>query len=130
MGRTGKLLLMTLMLVACLAAGGGHLARLTRAEAGAQKKPTGKQLAAAKVLYTQKCARCHGADGRAATLMGESFRATKFADAEWWKKERPSNARLTTSIRDGRGNMRPFGQDLSKKEIAALAAYVRTFNGK
>jgi mono/diheme cytochrome c family protein len=119
-----------LAVVATCVGGGG---RLTRAEAsgGAQKKKSAsRELAAAKVLYTQNCTRCHGADGRAATPMGKAFAATNFTDADWWKRERPSDRRLTTSIREGRDDMPPFGQNLSKKEIAALAAYVRTFKGK
>ena len=130
MRRTGKLSVSILMLLAALVAGGDYLGRFTSAEAVGQRKRPDKQLAAAKVLYAQHCVLCHGADGRARSPVGLSLRATSFADAAWWKKERPTNARLMNSIRDGRGNMRPYGQELSKKEIAALAAYVRTFKGK
>ena len=130
MGRRAKLTAAFLLLLLGVASGGGDFGRLADASAAQKKKLTAKPPERTKVLYAQNCARCHGADGRAATPMGTSFRATNFADAGWWKRERPSDARLTTSIRDGRGNMRPFGQDLSKKEIAALAAYVRTFRGK
>ncbi|HEY0083567.1 MAG TPA: cytochrome c [Pyrinomonadaceae bacterium] len=119
-----------LMLLAAIMPGGDYLGRFTRAEAVGQRKRPDRQHAATKVLYAQHCALCHGADGRARSPVGVSLRATNFADADWWKKERPTDARLTTSIRDGRGNMRPYGRDLSKKEIAALAAYVRTFKGK
>ncbi|HZH32817.1 MAG TPA: cytochrome c [Pyrinomonadaceae bacterium] len=131
MGSTGKLSVLLLALLAVGATGVGG-SRLMRAEAsgGAQKKPAGGEPAAAKVLYTQNCTRCHGADGRAETPMGKAFAATNFTDANWWKRERPSDKRLTASIRDGREDMPPFGQNLSKKEIAALAAYVRTFKGK
>lgn len=130
MRRTGKLSISILMLLAASVWGGDYFGRFTRAEATGQRKRPDRQHAAAKDLYAQHCALCHGADGRARSPVGVSLRATNFADAGWWKKERPTDARLTTSIRDGRGNMRPYGQDLSKKEIAALAAYVRTFKGK
>lgn len=131
MRSTVKLSVLILMLLALAAAGGGEGGRLTSAEAsGAQKKLTGRQLASARTLYTQNCMRCHGSDGRAETMMGKAFNATNFTDANWWKRERPSDKRLTASIRDGRNDMPPFGQNLSKKEIAALAAFVRTFNGK
>jgi len=96
-----------------------------------QKKLTGKQLESAKILYENNCARCHGADARGQTAMGKAFAAPNLADAAWWKKERPSDKRLTTSIRDGRNQQRmpAFGQQLSKSEIAALVRLVRTFNG-
>ncbi|HEX8129742.1 MAG TPA: cytochrome c [Pyrinomonadaceae bacterium] len=131
MGSRGKLLVLILVLLAVMASGGDYFGRFMRAEAGvAQKKLTGRQLAATKVLYTQNCARCHGADGRAQTTMGKAFEAVNFTDADWWKRERPTDRRLTNSIRKGRDNMPPFGENLSKKEIAALVAYVRTFKGK
>jgi mono/diheme cytochrome c family protein len=81
-------------------------------------------------VYTENCARCHGADGRSQTPMGKVFAATNLADANWWKKERVGDKRLTASIRDGRGQMPAFGKKLSKEEIAALVAYVKTFQGK
>jgi mono/diheme cytochrome c family protein len=115
----------------------GYLGRLVRAEMGAtaattQKKLSRKQqqLAGAKVLFIENCARCHGADGRGETPMGKLFEATNLADAVWWKRERVNEKRLAASIRDGRKQMPAFGKKLSTEEIAALVAYVKTFKGK
>ena len=121
-----------------VAACGGYVARLTRAEAGrlavgiAQKKSAGKQLEDAKIVYANNCARCHGSDGSGQTAMGRAFNAPNLADAGWWKKERPTDRRLNASIRHGRNQQRmpAFGHQLSKSEIAALVRLVRTFNGK
>lgn len=140
MGRKGKSSLVVLLVLGVVS-GGGYFARRMRAEAGAsaaaatvvtQNKLTGKQLEAAKALYANNCARCHGADGRGQTAMGRVFAAPNLADAGWWKKERPTDKRLTASIRHGRNQQRmpAFGRQLSKSEIAALVRLVRTFNGK
>jgi cbb3-type cytochrome c oxidase subunit III len=139
MGRRWKLVIAVLLVGVSL--GGNYLGRHVRAENGAsavaaaaatQKKLSRKQqqLARAQVVYIENCARCHGADGRGQTPMGKVFGATNLADAHWWKKERVSEKRLTASIRDGRGQMPAFGKKLSKEDIAALVAYMKTFNGK
>jgi len=135
MGSRGKLTIVVLLVVAVLS--GVQLGRLARAEANAPAAATQKklsrrqqQLANAKVVYVENCARCHGADGQGKTPMGEVYGATNLADAGWWKKERAGGKRLTASIRDGRGGMPAFGKKLSREEIAALVAFVRTFNGK
>ncbi|HYG09442.1 MAG TPA: c-type cytochrome [Pyrinomonadaceae bacterium] len=133
MGRRGKstAALLMLLLVA-IVSGGGHFGRHAVGAPAAQKKMSSKQRARAKVLYANNCARCHGSDGRGETMMGRAYAAPNFTDAGWWKKERPTVQRLTTSIREGRGQHRmpAFGEQLSKSEIAALAALVRTFKGK
>lgn len=129
MGRRGKRAALALALLLGMVSGGGYFGRLADASA-AQKKLTGKRLAAAKVLYADNCALCHGADGRGQTPMGTAFDAPDFADAGWWKKTRPNDRRLAASIRQGRGRMPAFGQQLSASEIAALVRLVRTFDGK
>ena len=141
MGRRGKLIIVLLLLV-CVSVSGGYPGRLVRAEesAGAtaaaatttQKKLSRKQqqLASARVLFIENCARCHGADGRGQTPMGRVFAAKDLTDAGWWKRERVSEKRLAASIRDGRDQMPAFGKKLSKEEINALVALVKTFNGK
>jgi len=139
MGRRGKLAVVSALLVCGICAGGTYLGRQARAEvhtnaavAATQKKLSskGQQLAAAKVLYVANCARCHGADGQSKTPMGEVYNAPNLADAAWWKRERAGDKRLHASIRDGRGGMPAFGKKLSKEEINALVALVKTFKGK
>ncbi|MCA1564531.1 MAG: c-type cytochrome [Acidobacteria bacterium] len=133
MGRRAKrAALASALLLLGMISGGGYFGRLADAST-AQGKLTGKkQPASAKVLYADNCARCHGADGRGQTAMGRAFAAPNLADAGWWKKERPSDKRLTASIRDGRNQNRmpTFGHQLSKSEITALVRLVRTFGGK
>lgn len=86
-----------------------------------------ERLERAKTLFAEKCARCHGADGRGKTVTGDMLGVPDFTDENWWKGDR-SDARLTASVTEGRGEMPPFGRKLTRREIAALVAYVRRFN--
>lgn len=83
------------------------------------------QLAHAKTVFEQNCARCHGADGRSETALGKELEATNFTDAKWQKKV--SDKRIMHSVTHGRDAMPAFGKKLSWDDITALCAYVRTF---
>ena len=91
-------------------------------KAPAASKPVSAIDAAA--LYTaNKCATCHGADGK-----GKIKNARDFTDPAWQKKE--SDAKLAAAIRNGKKPMPPYGEKLSNDEINALVAYVRSFAKK
>src|SRR5947209_14306123 len=75
-------------------------------------------------VYTANCARCHGADGTSHTTMGEMTQARDLTDAAW--QSRRSAARMIASVTNGRGEMPAFKRKLSRQEIAAAVAYVRT----
>jgi mono/diheme cytochrome c family protein len=125
----GAALLGVLGLCAGLAAGS------TWARVQTQKPPEREEaetlspeaLARTRVLFDEKCARCHGTDGRGKTATGEMLGVPDFTDEEWWK-EGKSGKRLVTSVTEGRDGMPPFGKKLTSEEIAALVAYVRRFN--
>ena len=122
-------------LCAVLALGGVYFSSPSRAGAPAQKRPVGKEadalsaeeLARARALFEEKCARCHGLDGRGKTASGETLEVPDFTDERWWREGR-SGKRLITSVTEGRDAMPPFGKKLSREEINALVAYVRRFN--
>ena len=78
-----------------------------------------------KSVFNQRCAKCHGADGRAKTLMGEISEASDFTDRKW--QESVSDKRMTNSINQGRGSMPAFKNKLSQKQVKALVAYIRRF---
>lgn len=90
-----------------------------------QARGSGSQAAQAKALFEERCARCHGRDGRGQTKLGEMLGPPDFTDAGWQK--RATDERMRDSIRDGVGEMPAFARKLSRREVAALVAYVRGF---
>ena len=77
-------------------------------------------------LFKEKCARCHGEDGRGQTVIGRMVNAPDFTDENWWNEEKDER-RFVRSITEGKGEMPAFGKKLTRPEIRALAAYVKTF---
>lgn len=82
------------------------------------------QAARGREVYTSNCARCHGVDGMSHTSMGQMTEAPDLTDAAW--QSRRSAARMIASVTNGRGEMPAFRRKLSRQEIAAAVAYVRT----
>lgn len=110
----------------------GYILDSSRAADGPQeekkqsKSVSAEQLARAKSLFNEKCARCHGADGRGETVVGRMLSVPDFTNEQWWKKE-ARDARFIESITEGKNEMPAFGKKLSRSEIRSLAAYVRRF---
>ena len=82
------------------------------------------QSARGREVYTANCGRCHGADGQGHTRMAEMVEPPDMSDPAWQRGR--SNARMIASVANGRGQMPAFKKKLSKQEIAAAVAYVRT----
>ena len=80
-------------------------------------------------LFKDRCARCHGEDGRGQTVIGRMVNAPDFTDEGWWNEEKDER-RFVRSINEGKGEMPPFGKKLTRAEIRSLAAHVRTFRKK
>lgn len=100
--------------------------------AGKQESESVASGQAARVtkLFDEKCARCHGADGRGHTVIGDMLGAPDFTNEKWWKEEEKSESRFVHSIANGKGDMPAFGKKLSRREVSNLAAYVRGFRPK
>jgi len=126
-----KKIVLAVALSACVV----HVALAARASRPRQEKGATREsesvsperLERAKSLFADKCARCHGADGRGRTVTGDMLGVPDFTDESWWKGDR-TDARLKTSVAEGRDEMPAFGRKLTRREIAALVAYVRRFN--
>jgi mono/diheme cytochrome c family protein len=73
--------------------------------------------------FNEKCALCHGEDGK-----GKQKGAPNFTNAEWQKKE--TDAEFTEIIKAGKKPMPGFAGKLSDDEIKALVGYVRSFAKK
>ncbi|HEX8293457.1 MAG TPA: cytochrome c [Pyrinomonadaceae bacterium] len=93
--------------------------------AGAQKGRAGaSQAERGRAVYEAKCTRCHGADGAGRTRMGEIVEPPDMSDPAW--QRRHGSARMVASVTNGLGQMPAFKKKLSRQEIAAAVAYVRT----
>ncbi|MBI3652329.1 MAG: c-type cytochrome [Acidobacteria bacterium] len=88
---------------------------------GAPKTAT-PAMDAAKI-FADKCAVCHGNDGK-----GKLKGTPDFTNAEWQKKE--TDAEFTETIKAGKKPMPPFGGKLSEEQIKSLVAYVRSLAKK
>lgn len=78
-------------------------------------------------LYENRCANCHGKDGRAKSIAGKLKGARNFTDPKW--QSDTTDERIVNSITNGKKGMPAFGEKLSEAEIASLAVYIRSFNG-
>ena len=122
------------VLVAALCLSAGYIAISSRAGIPVQEKQERKesesispeQLARAKTLFNEKCARCHGEDGRGETSTGSMLGAPNFTDEKFWKEEK-DDKRFINSITNGKEAMPAFGKKLSEEEISLLFAYVHRF---
>ena len=78
-------------------------------------------------LFVERCAKCHGEDGKAQTPKGRKMKARDFTDPEFQKVK--TDARLIDSVTNGtEKDMPPFGKVLSSDEIEKLVkADVRGF---
>ncbi len=74
-------------------------------------------------LYKQKCAACHGADGKGETATGKAMKVRSFADPEVVKM---SDEDLSSAIEKGKGKMPAYGKSLKPDEIKAMVAYIRS----
>jgi mono/diheme cytochrome c family protein len=82
----------------------------------------------AKQTWTDRCAMCHGADGKGQTKMGQKAGAKDFTDAK--VQAAMKDDAMTKAIKegmkdaDGKTLMKPF-DTLSDDEVKALVAYIR-----
>jgi len=80
-------------------------------------------------IFRTNCARCHGADGRGDTPLGQTYQAPNFTNDRWWR----TNSKITGTrslvsiVSNGKGGMPAFGKKLKPSEIKSLVNYVRRF---
>ena len=114
--------------VVCLAVAGLFAAAAAASNvstAAETKKGRGpSQVGRGREVYAANCGRCHGADGAGHTRMAEIVEPPDMTDPAW--QRRRSNTRMIASVFNGLGQMPSFKKKLSRQEIAAAVAYVRT----
>ena len=70
-------------------------------------------------LFLQKCAKCHGEDGRAGTPKGRKMKAQDFTDPDF--QQHKTDAQLIDAVTNGTDkDMPPFGKVLTARQIESL----------
>jgi cytochrome c6 len=72
-------------------------------------------------LFKQRCAPCHGPDGKGQTPAGKSLKARDLTSAE---AQKLTDAEIAKSLTDGKGKM-PASK-LSPADMKLVIAFVRT----
>jgi mono/diheme cytochrome c family protein len=84
----------------------------------------------AKTTYDNSCAKCHGADGKGDTKIGQKLGVKDFTDAKVQAdmKDDAATKAIKEGLKDadGKTQMKPF-DSLSDDDIKGLVAYVRAF---
>jgi cytochrome c oxidase cbb3-type subunit 3 len=93
----------------------------------AQASPTPPNVQPAETTFTQRCAGCHGEDGKGKTGFGVEMKAPDFTSEGWQKGI--NDAQILRVITEGKRKtgMMAFGERLSQAEIASLVPYLRAF---
>jgi mono/diheme cytochrome c family protein len=84
----------------------------------------------AKETWDKNCAKCHGKDGKGQTFMGKKYGIKDYTDPkvqESMKDEEMVKAIKEGVKKDGKTEMKAYGDTLSDAEIKALVKHVRDF---
>jgi cytochrome c6 len=92
----------------------------------AAAKPAAPDDAAGEQVFKSNCVVCHAADGTGSP----TGKALKAPDLHSDAVQKMSVADMVTQVSDGKNNMPPFKSTLSKDQISAVVAYVRSAFGK
>jgi mono/diheme cytochrome c family protein len=85
--------------------------------------------APASEIWTNQCAKCHGADGAGKTKIGQKLKLKDYTDAAVqtaMKDEDMTKAIKTGITENGKEKMKAFS-DIPDADVTALVAYIRTF---
>jgi cytochrome c6 len=81
----------------------------------------------AAALFKQKCAGCHGADGKGTTSVGKALKVRDLGSDDVQKQ---SDAELTDIITSGKNKMPAYKGKISDDQIKGLVGYIRTLGKK
>jgi len=76
-----------------------------------------------QVVFREKCAMCHGKDGKAQTEMGKKLGAKDLTSSE---AQSLTEAQIQTQIAKGKGRMPGYEGILTDKEIREVVKYVKS----
>src|SRR6478609_8969330 len=84
----------------------------------------------AKAIYEKDCAKCHGADGKGQTQMGQKLGVKDYTDAKVQAdlKDDEATKAIKEGLKDKEGKvlMKP-AENLSDADVKGLIGYIRSF---
>ncbi len=82
-----------------------------------------------KENFEKSCAKCHGADGKGETKMGQKVGVKDFTDAKVQADLTPEKAlkAIKEGVKDGEKTRMKATEGLSDEEMKALVEYVKKF---
>jgi cytochrome c553 len=84
----------------------------------------------AKAMYEEKCAKCHGSDGKGETKLGKKMGAKDYTDPKVQAelKDEAAFKAIKEGLKDKEGTvlMKPT-EGVTDEDIKGLVAYLRTF---
>ncbi len=85
-----------------------------------------------KAVYSKKCSKCHGLDGKGKTKMGRKLGAKDYTDQK--VQDSMDDQKMFAAIKDGlkvKGKRKMKAEkDLADVQVKALIAYMRAFAKK
>lgn len=76
-----------------------------------------------KVIFSEKCALCHGKDGKAQTEIGKKVGAKDLTTKD---AQSLTDAQIQLQIAKGKGRMPGYEGILTNKDIAEMVKFIRT----
>jgi len=85
--------------------------------------------APASEIWTNQCAKCHGADGAGKTKVGAKLKLKDYSDAKVQAelKDADMAKAIKEGIKDGEKDKMKAFSDIPDADVTALVAYIRTF---
>lgn len=78
-------------------------------------------------VFENRCAACHGVDGRAKTAQGRKMKAKDLRESRLTDTEIERQIREGSKVKKGVSVMPAVGADMTDAEIAAAGRHVKTF---
>lgn len=80
-----------------------------------------------KQVYADNCAKCHGEDGKGQTKMGQKVGVKDYSAEAIKDDEAVKAVKEGMKDKDGKTQMKAFGESLSDDDIKGAIAHLKTF---